>query len=484
MAENDSSRGLADVMVSHLFANRDATRLDRVLYPGCGDGELVRAVHDYCEGTTFGYTPKSVVVDTDVSDSLPDRYPDVETHEVDFLGEGLNFGRKFDYVLCDPPKVSWTTLSREQRRAYATNSALVTTDDDPVGPRSDFLFIEQSLRHLSNRGRAVFLTDEKYKDDPTASRLRESLSKRVQDVVDVTQHVPSGSESVVTVLDNRFGPLSDPPFKYEPAQHEALLNVRIEEDQPFTARATMTEDPVSYGPDESSTAAYIDLMQDDYDAGLVRSEEGSSGVSGYVSRESLRLGSDQPVSECQKRLTGRVTIPGDAHISDVVERLGRERFLFVENVTGVEGVVTRFDLNRLPVYLHLYDCFSEFEIGLRNFVRENVSDWRERGDVRVGTTPTTDLVSDELTTAQLSDLIEIVEESGVRSELGLEYSDSSIDDLRKLRNAVAHYNPIVHTMGDTPTWDEARRGAPQLASEYALLQSSISELGEYAPAIH
>jgi len=34
--------------------------------------------------------------------------------------------------------------------------------------------------------------------------------------------------------------------------------------------------------------------------------------------------------------------------------------------------VTRFDLNGLPVYLYLFDCFSEFEIDLRNLIREEI----------------------------------------------------------------------------------------------------------------
>jgi len=42
--------------------------------------------------------------------------------------------------------------------------------------------------------------------------------------------------------------------------------------------------------------------------------------------------------------------------------------------------VTRFDPNGLPVYGHLYDCFSQFEIGLRGLVRSRVPGWEARTD--------------------------------------------------------------------------------------------------------
>ena len=55
----------------------------------------------------------------------------------------------------------------------------------------------------------------------------------------------------------------------------------------------------------------------------------------------------------------------------------------------------------------------------------------------------------------------------------IDVDERLLDTIRRLQNAIAHDNPIVHTMSDTPTLDERRRGAPQLAAEYSFLQDCL-----------
>lgn len=54
--------------------------------------------------------------------------------------------------------------------------------------------------------------------------------------------------------------------------------------------------------------------------------------------------------------------------------------MFVREDETLAGIVTRFDPDGLPVYGHLYDCFSQFEIGLRGLVRSRVPGWEARTD--------------------------------------------------------------------------------------------------------
>lgn len=144
----------------------------------------------------------------------------------------------------------------------------------------------------------------------------------------------------------------------------------------------------------------------------------------------------------------------------------------------MEGIVTRFDLNRLPMFLHLFDCFSELEIGLRNLIREEFPDWEERTDIYIGTRGSQELHRDRLSTAKLSTLVNIVTECDgehlIRRDIA-GYS-VSLDDIVNLRNAVAHYNPIVHTMGGGSTLDSEVRNAAQLQKEYQFLNDCIAGL--------
>lgn len=52
-------------------------------------------------------------------------------------------------------------------------------------------------------------------------------------------------------------------------------------------------------------------------------------------------------------------------------KLGQYRFCFVGESTDPDGLITRYDLNKFPVYHQLYDQLAHFEIGLRQLIREH-----------------------------------------------------------------------------------------------------------------
>lgn len=240
----------------------------------------------------------------------------------------------------------------------------------------------------------------------------------------------------------------------------------------------MTADPKAYSVEETPAGAYLDLLYRDFDAALVR-EPSTTGneIRGFVSRGALRLNEAASLGAVVKPFGEGDLLGADDHVSKVIETLEMERFSFVGQPDDVRGIVTRFDLNGLPVYLHLYDCFSEFEVGLRQLIRREEPEWESQTDVPVYSGKSRELVTDKLTTAQLSELIDITDDLQSVSALEpIRTTSIGLDHLRRLRNDVAHYNSIVHTMSDGDTLDDDERGAPQFAREYRTLQRCIDSL--------
>mgnify|MGYP006926864047 CR=1 FL=1 len=124
----------------------------------------------------------------------------------------------------------------------------------------------------------------------------------------------------------------------------------------------------------------------------------------------------------------------------------------------------------------MYHQLARFEIGLRQLIREHAPNWEERTKVTLGAFGSRELVPDRLTMAKLRDLIQILQDLSLESELGVDLSkhSASLHDIATLRNAVAHYNSLVHVMSSQPTDNDPERGAPQLATEYHLLSACLN----------
>jgi hypothetical protein len=176
-------------------------------------------------------------------------------------------------------------------------------------------------------------------------------------------------------------------------------------------------------------------------------------------------------------LDSEILLDSDAGMENLIQSLARNRFQFVGSSEEVQGIVTRFDLNRLPVYLHLFDCFSEFEIGLRNLIRDELPDWEDKTSVYVSSQGDDNIYHDKLAMAGLKNLVDIVVESEIETQIRRDILGYTVDlaDLVDLRNMVAHYNPIIHTMGGSSEHDD-QRDASELWQEYRLLRDSIEGL--------
>jgi hypothetical protein len=247
-------------------------------------------------------------------------------------------------------------------------------------------------------------------------------------------------------------------------------------DTSAAALSTAVEEMDVFAATADAPGVYLDMLYADYDGALVYDDpDALAGLAGYVSRAELRVTDGARIGDHAQPIPGRRCLDADAGMPAVVETLGADRFAFVGAPEDPDGIVTRYDLNRLPVYHWLYARFVQFEVGLRDRLRG--VDWS--ADAAPGTLPSEgvgDLVPDRLSNAQLSTLLALVDDAGIRIVDGSH--DATLDDLRALRNTVAHFNTLVHTMGDRRTIDDPERGAPQLAAEVRLLEDAVASLDE------
>lgn len=480
METKDLTGEVGELLTRRLFNDRRPAGVDNILYLGNGDGSLIQAVHRYCDNTTAATPPSGVVVDVDVerAEAVAEPYDEIRARGGDYLHEEFVVESSFDYIICAPPRRAWSELTREEQRAYATNFGHVSLSDDEVD--IDLLFVTQAIRDLGLGGRAVFFTPSTTFDSDAATTLRERHYYQIDAVDDLNPEAYDSLEVSrrITIVTNDSEEWNTTTTKYEPSIHESALDTSIADvERPFTAAAVMTSDLTSFSADEAVPQVYVDLMAADFDAAPVYEDsEERAGLQGYVSRELLRAVTNSTLGEQIQQFGPEVVVGPSDGIGEVINKLRDTRFVFVKD-GSLQGIITRFDLNEMTVYTHLYDCFSQFEIGLRELIRSEAPDWEERSNVRVPYRGQQNIVSDRLTCAELSSLIEILRQVGLESKIP-RADKTDLDSLVHLRNAVAHYNPIVHTMAERETHGEPERSALQLATEYDYLNTCIGRLND------
>jgi len=164
---------VVDLMVAKLFVERAPGGDASVLDPGCGDGEFIAGVLRACAANRW-VVPRIVGVEQNPvrAATARERFsqtPEVEILQADFL---QRLDSSFDYIIGNPPYVSITGLSPDERITY--REAYHTARG-----RFDLytLFFEQALRLLKADGRLVFITPEKFIYVETAAPLRGLLRR-------------------------------------------------------------------------------------------------------------------------------------------------------------------------------------------------------------------------------------------------------------------------------------------------------------------
>ncbi|MEP0548113.1 MAG: Eco57I restriction-modification methylase domain-containing protein [Rhodothermales bacterium] len=191
---------VVDDMVARLFADAPPSPEHLLLDPGCGEGEFVEGVLRWCQQHASP-PPRLLGVEVHPGRAAEARSrfagePSVEIVEADFLEWA---GPAADYVVGNPPYVPITQLTEREKARYREHFATASGRFDLYG-----LFFEQALRLLSENGRLVFITPEKYLSVGAAKPLRKMLAHRtVSEVVLLSEDTFSGlvTYPAVTVVD-------------------------------------------------------------------------------------------------------------------------------------------------------------------------------------------------------------------------------------------------------------------------------------------
>lgn len=165
---------LADQLVRKLFHDNPPVETDRILYPGLGTAPFVSAVRRYCDDHNVP-TPIGLGIETDpekierARNRLPNSPPEIE--ERDFLDPDEEFG-EFEYIVGNPPYVPIERLSEPEKNRYKQQF------ETAVGRFDLFvLFFERAVNLLSDDGRLVFVTPEKFEYTETTAPLRRLLTQ-------------------------------------------------------------------------------------------------------------------------------------------------------------------------------------------------------------------------------------------------------------------------------------------------------------------
>ena len=164
---------VVDLMVAKLFLKRPPHRKDTVLDPGCGRGAFIDGIVRWCKKHNTPL-PRIVGIESDPKfiKQTKERFsnlPSVTIVEQDFLAP---HDCKYDYIIGNPPYVSITKLSEQERSAFRGRYATAKGRFDLY-----LLFFERALNCLNPSGRLVFITPEKFLYVETAQPLRFMLGK-------------------------------------------------------------------------------------------------------------------------------------------------------------------------------------------------------------------------------------------------------------------------------------------------------------------
>lgn len=467
-------------MVEHLFDESIPLDTQRLLCIGPAAGTLIEALESWVTDGVARSLPKCTVVSEHWdSPAFEDSVTVEAVHADDFLGGGPTFEESFEYILCVPPATEWASLTPEQRSAIADTSAHV--DGETAPPSLDILYIEKALLTLAADGVGVFLPRQSLKRDDALAPYRDAFSGQALDAEPVAD--TANDRILVTVVGTEPTEFDGAPLSLQasPSAIEKSLASgagRVASSLSVQNILTPITEMDGYTVSDDAAFVYLDLLYEDYDAALVSADGDPTDIRGYVSRESMRPEAAELVGDLAQPLPTAPWVPADAGIGTVIERLGQTRFAFVGTPEDVRGIVTRFDLNRFPVYQYLFDRIAQFEIGLRELIRETIDDWRDYADGPIGSHTGGDLIVDQLSQQSFGMLISIITEADLRGSIRTDWTEftAQFDNLRNLRNTIAHFGALVHTMTDEPTLNERRRSAQQLRHEHALLTASIDGL--------
>jgi tRNA1(Val) A37 N6-methylase TrmN6 len=164
---------LVDKMVRLLFRDAPPKPTDWLLDPGCADGRFIAGVLRWCSAHDAA-PPRMIGVEVDPSRAVAarERFRDerkVEIVVADYLTRDL--GRKFRYVIGNPPYVPLEHISEAERLEYRRLYTAAFNRFDLY-----MLFFERGLADMERDGRLAFVTPEKFTYVESAGPLRRLMT--------------------------------------------------------------------------------------------------------------------------------------------------------------------------------------------------------------------------------------------------------------------------------------------------------------------
>ncbi len=286
-------------MVERLFEETPPTRESEILDPGCGPGAFIEGIIRWCERHHLD-VPRITGIELDSSrareaSSKFSSQPSVTILQEDFL---LRSQRRFDYVIGNPPYVSITHFSEEEKETFRAEYRTARGRFDLY-----LLFFEQALSLLKPNGRLVFITPEKFLYVKTAESLRRLLSSRNVREIRLADEETFGAlitYPAISVIDNC------PPR----GTTRVTLRDQTAKDIHFPGDGSSLLPLLSDGPQAHGDNATLFTLNDI----CIRVSCGvATGAVDVFVQETNRLGSEL-ASFAYPTIAGKQLVPGQRHV--------------------------------------------------------------------------------------------------------------------------------------------------------------------------
>jgi CBS domain-containing protein len=272
------------------------------------------------------------------------------------------------------------------------------------------------------------------------------------------------------------------------------------EQERVTVRELMTADPERVSAGASVGDVHEWLTEKGYTATPVARDDPPHL---YVTRadlaDALPGATDEPVHRHAERVGLEDLVAPDAEFGELLTQLEERPVYFVGWHGDVVGVVTRSDLNKPAAHAFLYTRVGELEMRLRDLV-DAEADWEgplatEPARDHDGCETEYDAVLeayeayedadiqlrqiDYTTFYQLQNCLRACPEAVERLPFAdTESADAAIDDVRTLRNQVAHYGNVVHVVDAEML--RSGRNVHELSELYARTEETLDALREWS----
>lgn len=272
------------------------------------------------------------------------------------------------------------------------------------------------------------------------------------------------------------------------------------EQEQVTVRELMTEDPERVSAGASVEDVHEWLAEKGYTAAPVARDDPPHL---YVTRadldEALPGAADEPVYKHAERVGLEDLVAPDAEFGELLAELEERPVYFVGWHGEVVGVVTRSDLNKPAAHAFLYTRVGELEMRLRDLV-DAEGDW----EGTLATEPARDHDGCETEYDAVLQSYEKHAEADIQlrpidyttfyqlqkslraspeavDHLPFEDADAAddvVDDIRNLRNQVAHYGNVVHNVD--AEYLHSGRNVHELSELYETMEATLDALREWS----